>query len=48
ELQDKFPGVLEIVKTWFLNYKGPGQIEVLGFSEQKEANLIIDKAVKAF
>ena len=30
ELANDFPGVLEIIETWFQNYEGRGVIEPLG------------------
>ena len=44
ELDEKFPGVTDILKTWFLNYKGPGKIEFKGFAEVTEAEEILKKA----
>jgi inorganic pyrophosphatase len=46
DLQAKFPGVLEIVETWFSNYKGPGKsdrdrIKSLGYGDKQEAIQIL-------
>ncbi|MFQ5638104.1 MAG: inorganic diphosphatase [bacterium] len=48
ELNKKFPGVSEIIELWFTNYKGPGEMESLGFGDIAEARKILDAAVKAF
>lgn len=36
-LQQKYPGVTDILKTWLLNYKGPGKISILSVGDEKEA-----------
>lgn len=48
ELQASFPGVTEIVETWFAHYKGPGVIETLGFDDVEVANAILEAAITAF
>lgn len=48
ELDEKFPGVTTIIKTWFVNYKGPGEIESRGYGELTEAKAILDASIKAF
>ena len=48
ELDQKFPGVVTILQTWFTNYKGQGKVEVLGFREQEEAQQILDAAINAY
>jgi inorganic pyrophosphatase len=48
QLQDRFPGVTDIVETWFSNYKGAGRIETLGFRDASEARAILDAATLAF
>ncbi|MFP4522911.1 MAG: inorganic diphosphatase [Fibrobacterota bacterium] len=44
ELRDEYPGVLEILKIWFANYKGRGQISVKGVSGPDIAAEMIRKA----
>lgn len=48
ELDDKFPGVSNILEIWFLNYKGKGKMQSLGFAEVEEAKFILQKASSYF
>lgn len=48
DLDSKFPGVTNIITTWFSNYKGPGEMEVKGLAEKDEAMQVFNSAVKAF
>ncbi len=48
ELQERFPGVTEIVETWFANYKGPGEMETRGLGDAQEAERILEAAIEAF
>lgn len=48
QLDRDFPGVSGIVETWFANYKGPGEIEVLGFAGAPEAERILSRAEASF
>jgi len=48
ELDEKFPGVSQIISTWFENYKGMGVVKVIGYEERKEAINIIEKAISEF
>lgn len=48
ELRAKFPGVLEIVETWFTNYKGPGKMESKGYAGVERAVAVIHKAAARF
>ena len=48
ELNEKFPGVGTIVETWFVNYKGPGELVSLGFGNAKEAERILRASIDAF
>lgn len=45
ELQEKFPGVTNIVETWFSHYKGPGVVVTEGFGEVGDALNILENAV---
>jgi inorganic pyrophosphatase len=38
DLDANFPGVTDIVKTWFLNYKGAGAMNFEGWGEAAEAS----------
>ena len=49
ELKEQFPGTLEILQTWFVNYKGIGEdMKVNGFSGKKEADKVLNEAVKGY
>ena len=48
QLQREFPGVVEIVKTWFANYKGPKVIEIRGLADAAEARSILETSAAAF
>jgi len=48
ELKEKFGGVTTIVETWFINYKGPGELVSKGYGEVEEARKILDAAIKSF
>ena len=48
ELKEKFPGVLEILKIWFRDYKGPGKMEFKGLGNLQEAEYVLHFAVESF
>lgn len=49
ELKEQFPGTLEILQTWFVNYKGIGEdMKVRGFAGKKEADKVLNEAVKGY
>ncbi len=48
ELRRVFPGVTQIVETWFAHYKGAGIIETQGFRGAPEAHRILEAAIKAY
>lgn len=49
ELDERFPGISQIVATWLVNYKGPGKLlELEGFAGAAEARQLLDEAVAAF
>lgn len=48
-LQEQYPGVVDIVKIWFDNYKGPdGEIEVQGIMSSKEATKVLNQAISHY
>lgn len=47
-LQEKYPGMPEILRLWFENYKGPGVMEFKGFGSRKEAMEIVDFALRSY
>ena len=48
ELDAKFNGVSTIIETWFSNYKGPGEMESLGFAGAGAAQSILNAAIAAY
>ena len=48
ELKSKFPGVLDIIETWFVNYKGPGRIVSNGYLGKTEAQKLLNEAIEGF
>lgn len=48
DLEENYPGVLEILETWFVNYKGPGQMKSEGFGDKNEALQLISEAASAY
>jgi len=48
ELERDFPGVTQIVETWFTHYKGPGKIATSGFGDRAEAAAILERAEATF
>ena len=48
ELNSEYHGVSDILQLWFTNYKGPGKMELKGMGGKKEANLILEKALKEY
>jgi inorganic pyrophosphatase len=47
-LEEKYPGTIEIIKLWLLNYKGKGKVEYLSVRDENEALLYLTQAHKAF
>ena len=45
DLDKNFAGVTEMLKIWFENYKGPGEIEVTGFEDKEESLKIIRNSI---
>lgn len=49
ELKEQFPGTLEILQTWFVNYKGIEEdMKVSGFAGKKEADKVLNDAIKGY
>lgn len=40
-----YPGALEIIETWFLNYKGPGQMKSSGYADRRAAENILERSI---
>lgn len=45
ELRDRYPGVLDILETWFVHYKGPGN-RSRGFVDAAAARSIVTEAAR--
>jgi inorganic pyrophosphatase len=48
ELELQYAGTTSILATWFENYKGPGELQVLGFGDAAEAQQVLDAAKAAY
>lgn len=48
QLDERFPGILPILKTWFENYKGKGALQCSGFGDRPDAIGLMNAASKAF
>ena len=48
DLQNNFPGMLEIIETWFINYKGGYSVSSNGFRSKDEALKILKQSVEAY
>jgi inorganic pyrophosphatase len=48
ELEAAFPGIDDILKTWFEGYKGPGEIQVTSFGDAADAQSVLDAGKAAF
>jgi inorganic pyrophosphatase len=45
QLEREFPGVREIVTTWFSHYKGPGKTQARGFDGREPALALLEQAL---
>ena len=48
ELDEKFPGITQILELWFTNYKGTGKMKSNGFGDLEEAERILNEAAEQF
>jgi len=48
ELKENFNGALEIVSTWFDNYKGPGKMELQKIADKERAEEILEASINAY
>ena len=48
ELDQRYPGVRQIVELWFTNYKGPGVMEPQGFGDRETAIRILNAALREY
>lgn len=47
-LSAEYPGVLDIVETWFVNYKGADKMQSEGYVGKKDANKILVAAMNEY
>ena len=45
ELTTDYPGILEIIETWFINYKGNGRMVSEGYAGEEKALQTLQKAI---
>ena len=48
KLEEKHPGISDILKLWFTNYKGPGKISSKGYGDKKQALKILKNAMSDY
>lgn len=48
ELNQHYPGAMNILRTWLLNYKGTGKVRILSENDEKHARNSIHEAYNAF
>jgi inorganic pyrophosphatase len=48
DLDEKYPEISAIVKTWFNNYKGPGKMFFQKIGDVAEAQAVLDAAIKSY
>jgi inorganic pyrophosphatase len=48
ELEEHFPGITDILETWFVNYKGRNRLKSLGLAGLEEARRMIQWAAESF
>ena len=48
QLDELYPGITTILKSWFENYKGKGALQCSGFADKAEADALIVAATKSF
>jgi inorganic pyrophosphatase len=48
QLDAKFPGITAVLRTWFENYKGPGQLQCQGFGDAAAAMALLQAACESY
>jgi len=48
QLEAAFPGVLDISKIWFTNYKGKGKIQFMGFDDKRVSDSILLTSISEY
>ncbi|NBC24974.1 MAG: hypothetical protein GVX78_05095 [Bacteroidetes bacterium] len=44
EWENRYPGSIDIIQLWLLNYKGGSQMEISSLADEKEAASLVKKA----
>jgi len=47
-LEQSYPGLTDVVRIWFTNYKGPGRLESTGYGDEEAAMAVIREASAMF
>lgn len=47
-LDDRYPGVSEILRLWFANAHGTSEVQLMGTGSRAQANAVIDYAAESF
>lgn len=47
-LETSFPGVTDILRHWFTNYKGAGKMTSEGYQDENAARQLLQKAIEAY
>jgi inorganic pyrophosphatase len=48
QLEELYPGILEISKIWFSNYKGKGKMKFMGFDDKIVSDSILLKSISEY
>ena len=48
DLDQNYPGISEIIKLWFENYKGNGKMQFMGFGNKQEALQMLEESKKHY
>jgi inorganic pyrophosphatase len=48
ELEERYPGILDILSTWLKNYKGKNSVTILGADDKDPALRYLEDALNAF
>lgn len=48
ELQQRFPGVTDIISIWFANYKGKGKMKIAHFEGPEQAMELVRSSIESF
>lgn len=48
ELERKFPGIIDILTTWFSSYKGGNLVQIQSVDDEKEALRILEASISSY